>query len=120
MKPLKLLICGCRTANAKGDPSKGPAAADDIQVQLDALKAQNAELSAKLEAINNPPAAKSKLNIGPFSLPPGISEDDVLWRMQAGLDAKQAVQAALQQKNHDDATAQAKVPAPAKATTKPD
>lgn len=47
------------------------------------------------------------LGIGPFRLPEGIEAKDVRWRIQAGLDPEQAVQAALAQKQADDAEKQA-------------
>lgn len=45
--------------------------------------------------------------IGPFRLPEGIDKKDVTWRIQAGLDPEQAVQAAIAQKASDDARAKA-------------
>jgi hypothetical protein len=50
----------------------------------------------------NAAEADAELNIGPFRLPEGIDKKDVAWRIRAGLDPSQAVEAALAQKRADD------------------
>ena len=49
------------------------------------------------------PPLKDELGLGPLLLPEGVDKKDVLWRRRAGLDTKQAVQAALMQARHDKA-----------------
>ena len=69
--------------------------------------------AARIKLIDaaNPAATsslKDELGLGPLQLPAGIEQKDVSWRMKAGLALKQAVQAALGQKRHDDAVGKAK------------
>lgn len=73
---------------------------EDVAVMNDRLaklEAENAALKQQVAA--PPPAPDSTLTL----LCKGADVDiaDVRWRMQAGLDAEQAVEAAIAQKKHD-------------------
>jgi hypothetical protein len=118
MRALLLMMLGCRTANAAGDPPAAPTAED-----FAALKKQLDDQAAELAALKAAPA-KPKLKLGGLQLPPGIEEEDVAWRVAGGLDVGMAVQAAIAQKKYDDEqevleAESAKKAAEAESNTKP-
>jgi len=76
-----------------------------LRTEMEALKAQNAELLEKLETAKtaaSKPVESNELDLGGLELPSGLDKKDVIWRVRAGLDVKQAVQAAIAQKKHDE------------------
>ena len=73
---------------------------EDVAVlndRLAKLEAENAALKAQPQAA--PEAPDSTLTL--LCKGAGVDITDVRWRMQAGLDGEQAVEAALAQKQHD-------------------
>jgi len=99
MKPIRsiILLAGAlfapsrfTTANAAAET----ASAEDVE----ALKARIAELEKQAGEKSGVPA--DPLGLGGMQLPKGVTEKDVLWRKQAGLNLKQAVSAALAQVRH--------------------
>ena len=69
----------------------------DIQAQINELKAENERLRQQTGVAQAP---ADPLGLGGMQLPKGVTEKDVLWRKQAGLNLKQAVAAALAQVRH--------------------
>ena len=111
MNKLKLTLLSLAGLSFPGHHTSN-AASDDIaelKKQMTELQEQNIALQEKLESqrtIAASPVTGSSLNLGPFRLPEGIDEKDVIWRVAAGLDVKLAVEAAIAQKKHDDAVAE--------------
>jgi hypothetical protein len=98
-----------RTANAaaaaEDEPTVKDVAADvnALQLQLDEMRTSYEERIAALTEQNalltsTPAAATDPLGLGGAVLPKGIELKDVLWRKEAGLSTKHAIQAALAQK----------------------
>jgi len=109
MKKLSLIllsVAGCRSGRCTANTLTDDVAA--MRKEMETLKTQNAELQAQIEA-NKKAASQTvpedALNLGPFRLPEGLDKKDILWRVRAGLDVTQAVEAALAQKKHDEAVA---------------
>ena len=90
---------GFRTANAKAD-------APDLQQQLDAQAAEIADLKKQLTLPPDPAPADGTLAM--LCKGAGVDLADVRWRIQAGLDPDQAVQAAITQRESDAAARKAK------------
>ena len=109
MKKLQLIVLslaalvfarpqGFCTANAAAsDTPADPLAA--VQAELEALKAQNAEQAKQIAALSNtkPVPAEDNSTLALLCKGAGVDIADVRWRMQAGLELEQAVQAATQQ-----------------------
>lgn len=105
MKKLKFMVlslaalafarpAGFCTANALSDDVAA------VNQRLADLEAKNAELQKQLDAAKAAPVAPVENN-SPLALlakGAGVDLEDVRWRVQAGLDPDQAVQAALAQK----------------------
>jgi len=116
MKKMKLIILSL--AGLAFSRPAGLCTANSVADEVEALKKQFGELqeqnAALQKQLDDAKSAASKtiigdeLNLGPFRLPEGIDKKDVLWRVRAGLDVKQAVEAAVAQKKHDDAVKSAK------------
>ncbi|HEX4085912.1 MAG TPA: hypothetical protein VHY22_13445 [Chthoniobacteraceae bacterium] len=105
MKHFNLIIAGLlcrgnyRTANAAAADVTGDIS--DIQARMAAQDEEIKALRQKLAASTGTAAtAADPLGLGGMQLPKGVAEKDVLWRKQAGLNLKQAVQAALEQVRH--------------------
>jgi len=85
--------------------------AEDVAALNQRLEESNALIADLQKQIQENKAAASRpievdeLDLGPFQLPEGLDKKDVIWRKRAGLDTKQAVEAALAQKKHDEAAA---------------
>lgn len=75
----------------------------DAQRQLDAQAAQIADLQKKLASVPDLPAADDNSTLAILCRAHGVSMKDCRWRIAAGLDEEQAVQAALAQKKSDKA-----------------
>ena len=111
MKHIKLVVlslaalvfgrpAGFRTANTKAADAKAPAE-PSVEERLARLEAENAELKKQLSL---PPVLDPAPSDGPLAMlckGAGVDLADVRWRMQAGLDGEQAVEAALAQNQHD-------------------
>jgi hypothetical protein len=73
-----------------------------LEERLAKLEAENAEMKRQLSL---PPVLDPSPPDGPLAMlcrGAGVDIADVRWRMQAGLDGEQAVEAALAQKRHDE------------------
>ena len=70
----------------------------DYDAKLEALTSENATLKSRVaDSTGTQPTAADPLGLGGLQLPKGVEVKDVLWRKQAGLSLKHAVQAALNQ-----------------------
>ena len=117
MKRYLLLLCSVAAAFApalRRNLSTANGAAEDILEKLglspDSSPDEVEAMRIKLIDATNPAAvlAGDELGLGGLALPTGLNKKDVLWRKKTGLSTKQAVQAALAQKRHDDAVGKAK------------
>lgn len=106
MKQLKLVVLNLAAlvfGRARGFSTANTQAEDiaALQERQDKLEAENTELKKQLSL---PPVLDPAPPDGPLALlckGAGVDLADVRWRMQAGLDAEQAVEAAMAQKQHD-------------------
>jgi hypothetical protein len=105
-----------RTANAaaaaEDEPTVKDVAADvnALQLQLDEMRTSYEERIAALTEQNalltsTPAASTDPLGLGGAVLPKGIELKDVLWRREAGLSTKQAIQVALAQQRYQTSKA---------------
>lgn len=92
---------GCCTLNA----AKAEETTPDRDAEIETLKAQIAELQALAAGPAAPEEPTSALAL--MAKGAGVDLSDVRWRVQAGLDPDQAVQAALSQKEFNAAAAKA-------------
>ncbi len=88
---------GFRTANAP----KGGDESEITNARLDALEADNARLREQLSAKPSAPVEDTGV-LTLLAKGAGVDIADVRWRVQAGVDPEQAVQAALSQKQHNE------------------
>ncbi len=88
---------GFSTANAAEDKAPDNAA---LAKRLDALEAENTELKAQIAAKADAPAAPAEASgtLALLAKGAGVELADCTWRVSAGLDEAQAVEAALSQK----------------------
>jgi len=97
---------GYCTANADASAS-APAIPPELQKQLDDQAAQIAELKKKLDSQSASPAPEPPTGtLAYLAKGAGVDLEDVRWRVQSGLDPETAVQAAVAQKQHNDAAAE--------------
>ena len=87
----------------------------EINDRLAKLEAENLELKRQLAlpTVLDPAPPDGLLDL--LCKGADVDIDDVRWRMRAGLDAEQAVEAAMAQKRHDDGTEAKAIAAAAKA-----
>jgi len=86
---------GFSTANAAAEAAPELA---EIQARLDALEHENAELRERqANSTGTQPTAADPLGLGGLQLPKGVEAKDIIWRKEAGLSLKHAVQAAVSQ-----------------------
>jgi hypothetical protein len=126
MKKLHLIVLSLATAvfglrlrglsTANGADEKAPDNAA-LAKRLDQLEADNAELKRQLAAKEaKPEAPEDNSTLAILAKGAGVDLTDVRWRVHAGLDAEQAVAAAVAQKKSD---AETKAKAAADAKKKP-
>lgn len=111
MKQLKLVVlslaalvfgrpAGFCTANSKTEEAHKPKE-PTLEDRVAAMEIENAELKRQLSL---PPVLNPAPTDGPLAMlckGAGVDLADVRWRMQAGLDAEQAVEAAMSQRDSD-------------------
>lgn len=93
---------GFCTANSKTEEAIKPKE-PTVEERLAKLEAENTELKKQLSL---PPVLDPAPPDGPLAMlckGAGVKLEDVRWRMQAGLDAEQAVEAAIFQRDSDAA-----------------
>lgn len=113
MKHIKLVVlslaalvfgrpAGFCTANTKAEEAIKPKE-PSLEDRVSAMEAENAELKRQLSL---PRVLDPAPPDGPLAMlckGAGVKLEDVRWRMQAGLDAEQAVEAAIFQRDSDAA-----------------
>ena len=113
MKKLNLIVlsvaalafgraAGLCTANSKASDVLTPKE-PTVEARLAALEAENLALKKELALPRVLDPAPPDGTLAMLCKGAGVELDDVRWRIQAGLDPDQAVQAALAQKEHDAA-----------------
>lgn len=108
MKQLKLVVlslaalvfgrpAGFCTANTQAEDIAA------LKERQDKLEAENAGLRKQLDVKPAAPAPEDTSSLALLCKGADVDIADVRWRMQAGLDGEQAVEAALAQKQHAEA-----------------